>query len=308
MQHENSIKVKIFRTETFLGGAQGPDVQAYLGESKVSIGSYYTSINSATVGSGLSVEEKELLLPDFVGVSATHPDFMKKVEQWYVDIETKVPYGSGLTLEIGLEDNTKPLGTKIGAGINGLNKPLIPIDYIRYRHLLGHPYVGASKEAAEGTRKQFYIFNIVELEKRAKDLSDTKDAALVIFLEVKPDPAKVKMLLTLLGVDTKQFTGKQRNETMLIELRKLADTKPKDFIDVYSRKDFDIEYTIQEMINLGVIRKYGEKYMDPENNNALLANSLDELVFFFKQDDNSSTIIALKARLQEKTGEQPSKE
>lgn len=77
--HVNSIKVKVFRAPTFLGGAQGPDVQQYLGDSKVSIGSYFEP-HSMVVASGLTVAEKEALLPTFVGVEPTHPDFMKKVE------------------------------------------------------------------------------------------------------------------------------------------------------------------------------------------------------------------------------------
>lgn len=300
MQHENSIKTKIFRAQTHLGGSQGPDVQAYMGEAKVSIGSYFEH-NSMVIGSGLSITEKELLMPTFVGVSPTHPDFMKKVETFFIDLETKVPYGTGLTLEVGLtEDNSKPLSAK--------NMPLNPMEYIRYQQAKHHPFVGASKEEAEGTRKLFYIFNAVELEKKKKAVSDTKDAALAVFLEVKQDPRKVKMMLTLLGVDTKIFTGKVAAETMQLELRKLAELKPKDFIEIYSRKSFEAEYMIQSMLNLGIIKKYGEKYMNPSNHNALLASSLDELVFYFKDDENSETILSLKAQLQEKSGEQPSKE
>jgi hypothetical protein len=301
MTHENSIKVKIFRAQTHLGGSQGPEVQAYMGEAKVSIGSYFEP-NSIAIGSGLTFAEKEVLLPQFVGVSSTHPDFMKKVETYYIDLETKVPYGTGLTLEVGLtEDNNKPVSAK--------NLPLNIVEFVRFRHASKHPFVGATKEEAEGTRKLFYIFNAVELEKKKQAIADVKDAALAIFLEIKADARKVKMMLTLLGVDTKVYNGsKIAAETMQADLRKLAETKPKEFIEIYSRKSFESEYMIQAMINLGIIKQYGSKYMNPSNHNALLASSLEELVFYFKDDENSETILALKAQLQEKTGEQPSKE
>jgi len=296
-EHANSIKVKVFRAPTFLGGAQGPDVQAYLGDSKVSIGSYFEP-QSMVVASGLTVQEKEILLPVFVGVSSTHPDFMKKIETYYVDFDTKVPYQTGLLLEVGLkEDNSAPISLT--------NTPIVPLDYIRYRHLSNHPYVGATKEEAEGTRKQFYIFNPEELQKKTKAKNDAKDAALAIFLQIKKEPTKVAMMLTLMGTNPKSFSGKNKQADMEEALRKIVDTKSEEFNTIYSKKDVETEYLIQSMINHKIINKYGEKYMDPQADpkHQLLANSIEELIFFLKDKDNSATVIALRARLQEKETE-----
>ena len=296
-EHQNSIKVKVFRAPTFLGGAQGQDVQTYLGDSKVSIGSYFEP-QSMVVGSGLTVQEKEILLPVFVGVSSAHPDFMKKVETYYIDMDTKVPYQTGLLLEVGLkEDNNAPISLT--------NTPIVPLDYIKYRHLASHPYVGATKEDAEGTRKQFYIFNPEELQKKTKAKNDSKDAALAIFLQIKKEPTKVAMMLTLMGVNPKTFSGKNKQVEMEEALRKIVDSKPDEFNTIFSKKDIDTEYLIQSMLNHKIINKFGEKYMDPQADakNQLLANSIEELIFFLKDKDNSGVVMSLRARLQEKETE-----
>jgi len=108
-----------------------------------------------------------------------------------------------------------------------------------------------------------------------------------------------------MGVNVKEFTGKDKIAKMEEALRKLVTTKPKEFTDIYSKKDLETEYLVQSMINHKILNKYGEKYMDPQADpqHQLLANSLDELIFWLKHKDNSGQVIALRARLQEKETE-----
>lgn len=306
MSKENSITVKIFRTPTFLGGSQSPEVQEYLGEAKVSIGSYFAAGASTTIGSGLSVEEKELLLPEFVGLGITHPDFMKKVEDWYIDIDTKVPHSTGLILEIGLMDNTKALGAKLPDG--SLNRPIKPLDFIRYRHAIHHPHVAQTKEIAEGTKKAFYIFNPVEMKRQAAEMAELRDTATELYLEHKKDINKVKMLLVLLGVDLGEFVGKTKEDDMIARLRNMAEAQPKSFIELSNSDDFEAKYTVKELINHGIIKQFGEKIVDPMNKNKILASTYDEFVFYMTDKSKSDMILTLKARLQEKQGDTGVKE
>lgn len=300
MTHENSIKVKIHRASSFLGRAQGPDVQAFMGYSKASIGSYFASGNSKKIGSGLDYEEEELLLPEFLDVNAAHPEFRNKVSQFYIDLDTQVPFGDGLELEIGLkESNSKPVSKE--------NRPIDSMNYLRYRHAINHPYVAKTKEEADSNpQKQFYIFNPMELDKKQQAKNDERDAATQIFLEIKGQPEKVKMMLTLLGTNIKEFSGKNASQQMSDALRKLSETKPGIFVSTFRKKDIELEFLVQRMVDTKILKMIAGKYYDTEAldpTKSLLASSTEEMVHFFKDPDHSKEAITYRARLQEKETE-----
>jgi len=287
----NSRTVTIFRAGSFLSRAQGKEIEDFFSTSKRAVGSYWESVSSKRIGSGLSFKEEEILLPLVIDVDKTDREFRKKVTEFYVNLETQVPHGQGKTLEIGLEDNSKPLSEK--------NLPIDVMDYIRYRHAIKHPYVASSKEQSDGNAlMQFYIFDKSEVTKQNTKKQEEKDAAMQLYLEIKMDLEKVDTMLTLLAIDPREFSGPNADELKIKALREQAETKPKNFIEIYNEGDLKIRYWIKTMINTGVLKNIGTKHLDAETNK-LIGNNLEETMYYFKDELNSDMVVALKSKAQE---------
>ncbi len=299
MAHRNSKKVTIFRAGSFLSRAQGKEIEDFFSSSKKSIGSYWESVASKKVGTGLTFTEEAILLPLVLDVPAEDREFRKKVTQFYVDIDTQIPFGTGKTLEIGLElDNDKPISLDTKDASKS-NLPLNIMDYLRYRHALNHPFCAKNKEEADGNALiEFYIFDKTDVIKKNTKKSDERDAAIQMYLTIKPDPIKVGMMLTLLGIDPREFTGNTAEALKVDALRKQAETNPAGFIEIYKNTDLETHYWIKTMLNTGILKIIGNKYFDAETNK-LIGNTLEETTFFFKDEENSDVVVTLKARLQE---------
>jgi len=290
--HKNSKIVTIFRAGSFLSRAQGKEIDDFFAMSKKAIGSYWESTSSKRVATGLSFKEEGILLPKLLDVDERDREFRKKVTEFYVDIETQVPHGTGRNLEIGLEESNKD-------DVSEKNLPINLMDYLRYRHLIGHPHVAKTKEEADGNALvQFYIFDKSEVVKKNSKRADEKDAAIQIYLEIKPDGEKVDMMLTLLGVDPRQFTGRDAEDLKLEALRKHSETKPDTFISIYNEGDLKNRYWIRTMVNTGVLKTIGTKYLDKETDR-LIGNTLEETLYYFNDESNSDVIVSLKSRAQE---------
>jgi hypothetical protein len=293
MNHPNSKKITIFRTGTFISRAQGKEAQEYFAQSKAPIGSYWESANSQKVGSGLSFKEESLLLPLIIDTPKDDKEFRKKVTEFYNEISTDVPFGTGVTLEVGLEeDNAGQISEK--------NMPIKLMDYLRYRHAQNHPKVAATKELADGNQLvDYYIFDKDNVQAKNTKKVKERDAAMQIYLEVKNEESQVDQMLTLLGVDPREYaTAKDKANLKTEKLRELADADPSKFVEAHSSGDLEIRAWITNMVTVGVLKKIGQKYMDGETNE-IIGNSLEETIFFFKDEEKSGEITVLKARMQE---------
>jgi hypothetical protein len=284
--HKNSHVIEVFRAGSFLARAQGPEVQEHFSSAKISIGSYW-SRQGVKIASGLSFEEEELLLPKIIDTPKEDKEFRKKLRVFYVDIDTKVP-AAGLKLEIGLAvDNSKPVSEE--------NWPIELMDYLRWRHMLGHPKVAKTKEISDSDpKKWFYIFDRKAIQATTIAQNKEKDDALAIYLKLKAEKEKIPMMLTLLNHDPKEYTPSQQLE----KVRELAETDPAGFIAAYEQEDLEIRFHIQSMIRNKVLNHSLSKYYRTEDKK-LLANSLDELILWFTTEDNANEVSALKALNQE---------
>ena len=105
--HQNSKTVTIYRAGSFLSRAQGKEIDDFFATSKRAVGSYWESTNAKRVASGLTFMEEELLMPKILDVHEKDREFRQKVTQFFVELETQIPYESGRTLEIGLEKSNQ---------------------------------------------------------------------------------------------------------------------------------------------------------------------------------------------------------
>ena len=290
-QASNSKQITIYRSGSFLSVAQGKDIKDFFSDSNRSVGAYFESSSSKRIGTGLSFDEEKLLLPLLLEVPADHIDFRKKLSEFYCDMDTKVPYDTGRTLEIGLEKSNTD-------NVSSGNMPINIMDYIRYRHAIKHPAVAPNREESTGNGlKDFYIFDKTEVGKKSSKLLEDKDKAMVIYQEVKEDSTKVRQALALLSINPDKLDSDgDRKEA----LRAASEKDPLKFIKVMGDKDFEITFWLKSMVDAGVLKIMHKKYFDTETDK-MIGNDEEEATYYFKDDTNSDHIGTLKARLQDKT-------
>lgn len=296
-KHPNSKKISIFRSGSFIEQAQ-TGAEEFMSLSKKSIGSYYKTHMSKSPGSDLSFEEVDVLMPLVIDIPKEDRTFRKAVTDYFDCVCTVIPYGTGVTLEIGLEvDNSKPITFVDDKGKRNL--PIKIDEYIRYRHAKGHPQVAQSKKEAQGSMlKAFYIFDAEAVESEEVNQTKLKDTAMATYLSIKDDEKKVDMMLTLLLVDPRTFHGKGAFERKVDHLRSLVDKSAVKFEDIFKDKHFDSLYVVQTMINTNVLRKIGEQFVDAETGESIGHNT-EEAVYWLVDKKNSEKVSILKAKMQE---------
>jgi hypothetical protein len=296
---KHSRIITIFRKVSFLEGAQAATAPEFMAMSKQSIGSYWETSTARKVGSGLSYDEQKLLLPALVDCEPTDRQFRDKVHEYFASMKTSIPYGKGKQLEIGLEtDNKLPVSVD--------NMPLDIFEYVTYRHAIGHPEVAGSRSEADGNMlKKYYIYDPQEEEDAQVSTNRSNDEALEVYLKVKKESeqdkkaiSKVDMLLTLLGVDPRTFTGKNGAALKLDKLKQIAQDTPNKLLDIHKDKLFEERYQIQTFINVGIFAKVGERIIDP-NTGETIGHTLQEAIAFIKDPGKSEQLVMYKARLQE---------
>ena len=301
--HPNSKQVTIFRAATFVQNAQtggkGADnksnnetVQDWIDLASRHIGPYLQSNSSKSVGSGLSIPEVNLLLPHLINIEADDRDFKKGVEEYFNNLVTKIPPTTGKTFEIGLyTDNSKPLSEK--------NLPIDIEDYVRYRHAKNHPWVAMSQPEAEGNPLKLFYMNDPEAQLKAfSDKVVLQDKADAIWATIKNQPGKINMMLTLLGKDERDYTGKNADTQKIVDLHNEIKNRPAAFLKAYEEDKFETRYWLKAMLKAGVVTEIGTSFVITQNNK-LLARSEAEMILYLENEENADTITHLKATTQD---------
>lgn len=292
-QHKNSRKITIFRSNNFVISAQsGEAVMDFVGLSSKSVGPYWESHSARIIGSGLTLEEQDILMPVMLSMSVEDREYRRSIFNFFNNLTTKIPPNSGRDLEIGLlGSNDKPL--------SDTNMPISVSDYIRYRHAKNHPWVAESQTESKGNQLKFFYIHDAETQlKEDSDKMVIQDQADEIYLSIKNNDSKVSQLLVMLGKDPRDFAGAKAPQLRLRELRTIVDTQASLFLEKYQTDRFEIRYWLKAMETAGTIRVVGTSYVITENNK-LLGRSLEEAVLYMEDPANTDTVSFLKAAAQE---------
>lgn len=303
--HPNSKKVTILRKSSFAEGVQ-VNAAEFMSMSKKSIGTYYESRNAVFIGSGLNFAEKDLLMPKIIDIPKDDRTFAPEVKKFFESIVTKIPYDTGLELEIGMTlDNSKPptyyteeivVEGGVEKKVRTHNWPISLMDFIRYRHAIGHPQVARTVAEARGNVLiQYYIFDPTASRDEESKFSESRDKALTIYMTVKTNMDKVDQFLLILGIDPRDHPAP---DDRLSQLRKKADEKPLTFIEEYENGMFEQRYLLRGMMATGIIKKIGNQYVNNETNKSI-GNNEKEALFYFTDPANADQSAILKGNLQE---------
>lgn len=291
---KNSSKIiTIYRAESFLGKAQ-VGLDEYYALSNKPIGSFWDAKGMSKVGTGLDWDETRILLPLVIDAEKDDKDFKVKVINFYHEIDTKVPYREGVKLNIGLKDNSKPLSTD--------NLPLVPMDYIRYRHARRHPWVALSLKEAQGNQlKTFYISDPEELRKESTSARKTKELAMEQYLILtKEKEERIDDVLAVLKQDPRGFRGKDEK---LDYLESLVNHKEEEIVanllKVATDKSIQMKGLLAKLVQTNILKMVGSRYMVTETD-AIFADGEEDAVLSLAEEKNAQLLTVFKAQLQEK--------
>lgn len=266
------------------------DVLDYYNQAFKAVSPYW---KGKVVGTGLTPNEQKWLMPHVHGVETTDKDFRKATELYFHEILTKIP-PKGLKLEIGLDDPTAPLGPD--------NLPISIIEFITYRHALGHPNVALTKEEADRLpTKHFYIVDPDQVSDSGIRLNDLEDKAISCYFKYKDDEVKVDQILTMMGTSIKGLSIADK----VLKFKEFSKKKEgkgdgeqqvefQRFIDVCEDADLMLKYLIQEMIGAQILERAGTTIMVKESGEVLGGNG-KEAVLFLKNPKNSRVYNMLRA-------------
>jgi len=271
-------------------------LELYQSKAKVSIGSYFMR-DSKKTATGLSFEEIDFLMPYLIDNSSSDREFRKEVTAYFDAIDTKIP-AEGLKLEIGLKDNSKPLGVNLAGKDEPvkLNTPLNIEDYVVYKHAIGHPIVATSFEDAQGNyHKTLYVVDKKKQQDKADSSRKIADKALALYLANSEDTPKMKQVLIYLGITLRDIKTGQAKDVNT-EFKKASINSPVGFIKALEDEDLTYIAYINSFVAKKVLRREGNRFIF-ENEN--LGNSEKDFVEYLKESKNEGTFEILKARLKE---------
>jgi len=284
--------------------------------SKRSIGSCFAGQNTTKKLTGLKEEELRLLLPQIVMVRAEDIDFRAAVDRFYTEINTYIPYGNaGLELEIGLTMyNDKPV-TYVEKGVDSDGKEILkynmPIDvesYVRYRHGLAHPWTAPSPEAAKGNPLiKFYLEDPESVQDNALKTAEIADQAMLTYNQIKDDPKKINMIVTLLKHELRKKPGEisiivtsMNAEQKLLRARELASLKPDKFLSVATDESLKYKFLLAELIRTQLLRRAGTSIIIAESGDPIGANEEEAIDNLFKNPANTHLLGLLKGQYEQR--------
>lgn len=293
--------IEIHRKSNFIQDSNNdPEVKDYFDMAFKAIGSYFREFGKI-YESGLTRKEEEILLPDVLGGAFPGPgqegyEFRKKVQEYYRDINTKIP-PEGLKLNIGLEQEGE---------LAHDNPPIKIIDYLRWKHALKHLQVAGTKDEADMYQhKMFYIVDKQAQSAEKTKLRDLEDKAQTEYLQINRDASKVEMVLTLLGVSTRNMTI----QDMILTLKEQATLLPDAsevvnserltrFIAIVNDRELATKYDIMEMVRVEILERIKSKVLIKESGETI-GDNLREAVVWMLDKANSKPVNLMYARLDE---------
>lgn len=227
---------------------------------------------------GLADDDLEKdLLRQYADIREDDRDFAEKRQKFWQEMRVIVP-SEGKILNVTTKDG----------------KPDKLEDYLIFKWLENHPMVGMSKEEMlADPNKEYYIYDPNEEIKNENAEAKLRKDAYKALIKLEDDEKVVDQLIRLLTNKNPEKLSKEVKEN---ELEQLTRISPKRFLRYATDKNLAIRAEIEEMVEFGVLRKSGNKYIYMDE---VIGETMDDAIVYFKNDRNSSTLLDLRAKLEE---------
>lgn len=261
-----------------------------MARSKKYIGSYFESSTSRIIGSGLSIEEQKLLLPDILGYHPDEREYKKKVIEFFQDMATEVPFGKGKELEIGLtSDNEKPLSSD--------NLPISVMDFIRWRHAAKHPRVAPTQEDAFGNMLiEFYVYDPKAMNESRNKETILRDNANAKYLSIKNKPEIVEALLVLYKHNPDEY---KEAADRTAALSRLVQENPGLLLSAMQDESLQTRAILRKMVEFKLIDIIDSAYYIADDKKNIGNNEDQAIAWLQDTTKNGNTVTLLKQKLQE---------
>ena len=227
---------------------------------------------------GFTPEEEKKYMLGILDVSPDHNDWPKHSKQFWAELTIPIGF-TGVELEIGMDDNDKPLSI---------------MDYIKYRFALKHPHVAMTKEEMDGDfNKRFYIQDLARADKLKNNEIQLKKDADKEFIKVSSSEKSMTRVLRLMSNTNPDRLTRDQIENSLYEFK---NSNPKKFVRIATDKNLELKAEIEEMVSAGVLRKIGNQVIFIDET---IGDTVDDAVVHLKDKKNSGKLTILRAKLKE---------
>lgn len=260
---------------------------------------YYTGLGfyNGVQDNNLEWENKKILFSDVLGIlydgNSKH-EFNNSIVQYYDSLSVDIP-ATGKVLNIGLEDNSKPLSSE--------NRPLSIEDYIIYKAVFeNRPFqVAKNKEEAQiYSYCSYYIHDVSNEERNKLEQLEKEGLAISHYTDIKEDRTVVKTLMSEAGIGLSNDADK--NKRLLYEYITKNSAKFEEFFADYKRegKFYGNRLRLKIFISHGFISKTSYNgYLDAMSGDELAKTHL-EMLNYFKNPENAEVIAGYQSRYREK--------
>lgn len=272
------------------------EIESWLSLSICAINVRHESRTNPTPYTGLSKQDLMVLLPlltDFDETQNQFSEFNKQKRMFYNRLIAYIPFG-GLKLEIGLTVNDE-------AEVSNENLPINLMDYIKWKSLFEKdPRIANDKDLGV-SHSQFigYILDKDKTENKEVQFEQMKDDAMIHYLTIKDTLKEVRKYVILM--EEVALASDEKDVAILrVRLKKSIEVNPKKFYNIFTDKNSDYYYTIQQLINYGVLEvRPGGGYYDKESTTRI-ADSKELMLKYVKDEANKEVMTQLKRRYNEK--------
>ena len=309
-----SKKVTLHRQYGFVEEAnKDPEVKEYFNMAYIALGAY-SNTAGGPAASGMSRAEEQAIMPVITGIYPIdgRKEFADSVNKYFKNLNTKIP-PEGLPMEIALENPDLPVGftDKLENGAfdpnGGINMPVNPSEYVRWRHAIGHPLCAKDKDTAEKFQHiKFYIQDEAAIVQATTALNKLEDIARKEYFRIIEDQKLVVQVLTLLGVPNAKKLDAATAELQLKGYSTIDETEAEDtnarklkrFKTIATDKELAVKYDIMQFISAGIFEQVGSRILIKESSEQIGIN-LKDTAKWMQDKANVQAIGSYRAQLEE---------
>jgi hypothetical protein len=249
-------------------------------DSKRPIGASFNKFGQ--VLKGITGEEEAKIMPEIIGVSKSDPTFAKQVEQFWYNITIPVPPGSGVKLNVTLDES---------------GYPKAPFDYIKFKFAVKHRNVVPEEKTMEDhPYALFYVHDPVSDNDRKKLELGLRNTAKFKYLELIQDEKKMDSVLSVLTSYKNPGVLTKDDKTLILENESIK--QPQAFIDAVNDSKLELKSFIYRAINAGVFKESGTRIIYDDN---IIGEDLDSAVAYLKSKQGSGIYAQAEGKLNQWT-------
>lgn len=306
---------------------------AVIGSRKYVIGSSVRSTQILSSNAG----ELKAYFPAIVGVDASNSEFMVRVKAWLSNIQLIVA-DNGTTLNTSFRYNHKSDYLKFKAEEDAINaardavnrdtskayrdavnlwatkinelesrkwqygSPVMPNDYIIYRHCLFYPEVAKDAIFLNSNENlyRFYFKDEVREAERAKKFIEAKKRAMRNFVEVDANDAKRNAMYIQIAIANNENLSNallKTNEEKTSTIMNFVNSNPDKFNKMYGDKHIELKGIIETLILRGELIRSEHNQQISTPDGGFIGSNMNEAVAYFNNPDNKGQLEVLKNKL-----------